>query len=303
MQSKTSLFCLSNIVINYQQEFVMDRQLSARELGRQAILNTVPKSEWEQNWQFSRALIHEIENHRIMNHPIMQALNGGKLNFEQMRIVHLEFFHAFAQVFTDAVIQAMFTASQLESRLGPAAKPSARFLLQFNLLEELGFKPGFGSDGSYHGNPSGAHYAQFCDTLDKLQVEPKTVNQYVPMASSLACRATFESSYDDHLLMTTLLAVSETVFHDYAGIWAKGVSQSTDIDVNKGYHSIHVEDESGESIEDGHAEDAWILFCQAVSAERYDEVKHDIYVWLNTWTTFLNDLLEGRFIQNQAQAA
>ncbi|MFN6567565.1 hypothetical protein [Dendronalium sp. ChiSLP03b] len=281
----------------------MDRQLSARELGRQAIINTVPESEWQQNWQFSRALIEEINSHRIMSHPIMQALNGGQLSFEQMRVVHLEFFHAFAQVFTDAVIQAMFTASQLESRLGPAAKPSARFLLQFNLLEELGFKPGFGSDGSYEGNPNGAHYAQFCDTLAKLHVDPKKINQYVPMASSLACRATFESCYGDHLLMTTLLAVSETVFHDYAGIWATGVAQSTDIDVTKGYHSIHVEDETGVSIEDGHSEDAWILFSQAVTSDRYDVVKHHIYVWLNTWTAFLDDLLAGRFLQNQPQAA
>jgi hypothetical protein len=280
----------------------MNLQLSARELGRQAIINTVPPSEWEQNRQFSRILIAEIESHPIMNHPIMEALNGGQLSFEQMRVVHLEFFHAFAQVFTDAVIQAMFTASQLESRLGLGAKSSARFLLQFNLLEELGFKPGVDADGFYNGNPSGAHYVQFCETLAKLQIESQTVNKYVPMASSLACRASFENCYGDYLLMTALLAVSETVFHDYAGIWAQGVAQSTDIDVTQGYHSIHVENESGVSIEDGHAEDAWILFCQAVSLDRYDEIKHDIHVWLDTWNVFLDDLLSGRVVQNQPVA-
>lgn len=276
------------------------QQVSSRILGRQAVQSSLPESDWEQNWQFSRALIEKIKKHRIMSHPIMQALSGGKLDFEHIRTFHLEFYYGFVQLFTDTVLRAMFNASQIEGRLGLMAKSFARFLLQLNLLEELGFKPGFGFDGSYLGNPNDAHYIQFCETLSQLSIEPKMIANYFPMASSLACRATFESCHSDYLLAITILAVSESVFHDYAGVLAKGVGQATDIDITRGYHSIHVEDETGESIEDNHAEDGWFLFCQAVNANRYDEVEHHIEVWLNTWTTFLDDLLAERFIKNQA---
>ncbi|NEQ83965.1 MAG: hypothetical protein F6K26_28415 [Moorea sp. SIO2I5] len=281
----------------------MNKQLSARELAHQQIRNTLTPTEWEENWQFACSLIEQVKNHRIMSHPIIGHLKGGGFQTEQMRVIHLEFYHAFVQVFTDSVIQAMFIASQLERRLGPTAKTSARFLLQFNLLEELGYKPGYGSDGSFNGNPDGAHYFQFFKVLQQLNVDVKTAGNYLPMASSLAGRATFENCYDDYLFLVATLAASETAFHDYANFWATGVAQATDIDVSQGYHSIHVEDETGESVEDGHAEDAWTLVAQALTKDRYDEVKRHLQLTLNTWSVFLDDIVAGKFISNQKQAA
>jgi len=54
----------------------------------------------------------------------------------------------FGQVFTDALLMAMLKSDELEIRLGAVAKVSARILLQINLSDELGFKPGVSSDGS-----------------------------------------------------------------------------------------------------------------------------------------------------------
>ncbi|MNF09212.1 hypothetical protein D3C80_2098240 [compost metagenome] len=69
---------------------------------------------------------------------------------------------------------------------------------------------------------------------------------------------------------------------------------ATDIDVSRGYHSIHVETETGESIEDGHSEDAWILFCQAITEDRFEEMVQRVDLWLKVWNDFCNDLLAGR---------
>ncbi len=203
----------------------MDKQLSARELAQQQIRDTLIPTQWEENWQLACTLVEQVKNHRLMSHPIIRHLKDGDFQIEQMCFIHLEFYHTFVQVFTDSVIQAMFTASQLERRLGPTAKTSARFLLQFNLLEELGYKPGCGSDGSFNGNPNGAHYFQFMKVLQQLNVDAKTAANYLPMASSLAGRATFENCYDDYLLLVATLAASETAFHDYANFWAAGVAQ------------------------------------------------------------------------------
>lgn len=262
-----------------------------RDVARVAIQNTLSPTLWKENWKFSESLVKIIREHRIMSHPIMDAFERGKFDKEQIRFIHIEFYQAFADVFTDAVIQAMFKASCLEN-LKPTAKVTARFLLQFNLLEELGFKPNPEIDDSFFGNPKWAHFSQYYETLTALSFNQAALSNYIPLASALACRATFESAYDDYLLLMTVLATSEVVFHDYASLWAKAVSKATEIDVTKGYHSIHVEDETGDSIEDGHAHDAWLLVTQAVNADRYQEIEHKLEVCLNTWASFLDDLFK-----------
>ncbi len=272
----------------------MEKLLSARQLGRDAIAATVEKNNYQRNHKFAKRLIDRVESHPLMTNPILSKMNGGEFDLNQMKIFHLEFYHAFAQVFTDAVIEALSSAKQLEGRLGARAKMAARFLLQINLLDELGFHPGTGSDGSYNGQPALAHYVQFFNTIEQLGMSEDEVKAWMPMSSSVACRATFENAYGDYPQLVALLAVAETVFHDFATPWAKSVDVATDIDVSRGYHSIHVETETGESIEDGHSEDAWILFCQAITEDRFEEMVQRVDLWLKVWNDFCNDLLAGR---------
>lgn len=272
----------------------MEKLLSARQLGREAIAATVENNNYQRNHKFAKRLIDRVESHPLMRNPILSKMNSGEFGFNQMKVFHLEFYHAFAQVFTDAVIEALSSAKQLEGRLGARAKMAARFLLQINLLDELGFHPGTGSDGSYNGQPALAHYVQFFNTIEQLGMSEDEVKTWLPMSSSVACRATFENAYGDYPQLVALLAVAETVFHDFATPWAKSVDVATDIDVSRGYHSIHVETETGESIEDGHSEDAWILFCQAITEDRFEEMVQRVDLWLKVWNDFCNDLLAGR---------
>lgn len=148
-------------------------------------------------------------------------MTSGEFDIQQMRVFHLEFYHAFAQVFTDAVIEALSAAKQLEAPLGAQAKMAARFLLQINLLDELGFHPGEDNEGNYNGQPALAHYVQFFNTIQQLGMTEQEVKAWLPMSSSLACRATFENAYGDYTRLVGLLAVAETVFHDFATPWAK----------------------------------------------------------------------------------
>ncbi|QGW85543.1 hypothetical protein EAAEB30_02125 [Enterobacter asburiae] len=272
----------------------MKTLLNTRQLGRDAIVATVDKHVYTENRAFANRLIDRIESHPLMRSPILAKMNSGEVDIQQMRVFHLEFYHAFAQVFTDAVIEALSAAKQLEAPLGAQAKMAARFLLQINLLDELGFHPGEDAEGNYNGQPALAHYVQFFTTIQQLGMTEHEVKSWLPMSSSLACRATFENAYGDYTQLVGLLAVAETVFHDFATPWAKGVDKATDIDVTKGYHSIHVESETGESIEDGHSEDAWLLFCQALTEDRYAEMEQRVDLWLKVWNDFCNDLLAGR---------
>jgi hypothetical protein len=129
------------------------------------------------------------------------------------------------------LIRAVYTRSQLESRLGASGKVSARFLLQLNVLDELGSQPAVTSGADYAGNPHLARYVQFDETLRQLGIASAQANAYVPFAAASACRAALENNYDDHASMVTVLVVSETVFMRFCCPWAKCVGAKAGIDV------------------------------------------------------------------------
>lgn len=264
----------------------MNEMSNPRAAGRDAIQKSVPADLWEKNVAFADKIKNLIISHRMWKHPVTNLLNTEKLNPEITRTIHLEFAHAFAQIFTDSLVYAMARTTDLEKRLGPMGKVSARFLLQLNLLDELGYAPNPEITGDYYGSPLKAHYLQFAETLKQLGAKPEDILTFKPSPAAKASRKTFTDHYEDYVLLTCVLACAEQVFTRFAGPWAKSVQMSTDIDTTTGYHAIHVEDEHGEFLDDDHSEDSWFLFRQAVTPERYDEIQAKIEAWLDTWYDF-----------------
>ena len=88
------------------------------------------------------------------------------------------------------------------------------------------------------------------------------------------------------------MAVAEEVFTDFAGPWAKSTGSATKVDVKKGYHAIHVEDDNGEFLDDQHSEDSWYLFCQAIEPSRYDELREKTKQWVECWALFTDHLMD-----------
>lgn len=262
-----------------------------REVCRKAIQLSVPEDLWVKNEAYVAELKEMIAKHRISRHPITGVLNTEKLNPEVTKIIHLEFAHAFAQIFTDSLIHAMALSSDLEPRLGPVGKVTSRFLLQLNLLDELGFSPNQELTGDYWGHPFLAHYIQFVKIIESLGAKAGDILAFKPSAAARSARRTFTDHFNDYTLLTGVLACAETVFILFAGPWAKSVSMSTDIDTSQGYHAIHVDDEHGESIDDDHSEDSWYIFKQAVTPDRFEEVKKRVGIWLDVWNDFADNTM------------
>jgi hypothetical protein len=262
-----------------------------RDLGRQAIAATIDPELWKKNVAFSKELQSMIDKHKLSRHPVIGLLNTEKLNVEISRVLHFEFSYAFAEIFTDSLIQAMCTSASLEPRLGAMGKVSSRFLLQLNLLDELGYKPAATDTEDYAGNPFLAHYIQFNETLEQLKAVPGDVLKYNASPAAKAARKTFTENYNDHLLLTGVLAAAESVFTLFAGPWAKNVSLSTEVDTSKGYHKIHVEDDHGDFVDDAHSEDSWYIFRQAVQEKDYDHVREQLSAWLDIWYDFGDNVI------------
>ena len=244
-----------------------------REDGRGAcravIREVVPAEIWSENEQFCGELRRAVREHALLHDPLIAALGSAELPSEVLKRLHLEFRYAFAQTFTEALLRAMVLVVRVEPRLGALGKVAARFLLQFNVLDELGFTP---RSGGYGGTPRNAHYVKFHDTLQQLDISEQDANAYVPSDAAVACRRMIESAQDDLIGTLCILAVEETIFESFAAPWATNMRQRTQVDVEHGYHSIHVEHD-GESLDDHHADDLWVVLQLALTPEQYDHAR------------------------------
>jgi hypothetical protein len=207
-----------------------------------------------------------------------------------MKRFHLEFRHAFAENFTDALIQVMFTAGQLEARQGAMGKVAARFLVQLNVLDELGFEAGKVESGEYAGDPHHAHYIEFDKVLGDLGISAAEIRAYVPTSAAAAARRTVEAVYGDHVALAARLALAESVFTNFAGPWATNMKKRTNVATDQGYHAIHVEHE-GTFIDDDHSEDMWFVLRQAIEPSRYNEIRTSTSETLEVWARFCDSMM------------
>jgi hypothetical protein len=266
---------------------------SIRLVSRDAVRTSVPAEVWEDNGAFVARMKQLIAEHPLLQHPLLGMLEQTELSRDALLHIHLEFRFTFAKIFTDSLILAMYQAQTLEPKYGPMAKVSARFLMQFNLLDELGFTPGSPqAPGQYGGAPRNAHFIQFDETLAQLGCPWQEADRHVPSDAAVRVRRHIESTYGDYALLLGTLAVAETVFDKFAAPWARNVAGKTDVDTEAGYHSIHVEHE-GHSMDDVHSDDLWHVFQQGMSRERYEDVRTTTSHYLDLLVGFVDGLAGG----------
>jgi hypothetical protein len=259
-----------------------------RTTSRQIVRESVDPETWRKNESFTHKLVAAIRKHRLSSHPVIDAFNQKHFTCDTMAMVHSEVRVAFAEHFTDALIRLMQTTGSLERRLGPKAKMAARFLIQLNVLEELGFKPNRSDRDGFSGHPGFSHYWQLTDTLGALGHPESTWPSYVPAPESLAVRERLLGTFDDHVRLAVILAGIETAFVPYYGPWAVNTIAVARTDISGGYHSIHVEDDAGVTVDDDHSEDSWYIVRQAVTPDRYDEIEKFLGDVLDEWARFVD---------------
>lgn len=269
-------------------------QTDSRSAARKLIKESVDPSLWEDNEAFTRKLVREtILAHRLHRHPILDAWHANAFTLDGIRLVHMEVRTAFLEVFSESLLRLMQTSSQLEPTLGFKAKLSARFLVQLNVLDEIGFKLGASEDGSYVGHPSFAHYWLLADAMSSLGLSEAQWRSHTPSPEARATRATLDDNQNDHLRLAVLLACIETVFMPYYTPWAKNsIHVCPELRAPNGYHSVHIEDEEGHSVDDDHSEDSWYVVRQALTPERRTEIVPFTISVLDTWAALFDSLLE-----------
>jgi len=265
----------------------------SRSSARQLIKGSIDPSLWEDNEAFTRKLVKEtILAHRLHSHPILAAWRNHEFDLDGIRLVHMEVRAAFLEVFSESLLRLMQTSSQLEPTLGYKAKLSARFLVQLNVLDEIGFKLGNTGDGRDVGHPSHAHYWLLAEAMNALGITEAQWRAHVPSPEARATRATLDDNQNDHLRLAVLLACIETVFMPYYTPWAhNSIEVCPELRSPNGYHSVHIEDDEGHFVDDDHSEDSWYVVRQALTPARREEIARFTASLLDTWAALFDSLL------------
>jgi hypothetical protein len=252
---------------------------NARINGRQAVQNTTPVALWTRNGEFLKKLDNIINNCHFVCHPIFQTKN---FHFPDDKAWVKRFYLSATRLtdtVTNAVIRVLSTSVQLQSRLGIKAVYSARFLLQINLLDELGFR--FVDD--HRGHPALSHCMLFIETLSQVGVDIQELETFQPTHEEQVLYRCFETNYNDYLRLICILALFDTVFLKTIAEWLLEMAGFYDINVSRGYYSI--------PIDDGASDDTRYLFQQALVPERYNEMWTLVEETLEIWAVWSDQLL------------
>jgi hypothetical protein len=176
-------------------------------------------------------------------------LNDGLIDKETLKHIHLEYRHAIVQVFTDALLMAQFQTKQLRTTFVIWFKNVSTLLLNLNILDEFGFRPGLDKDGYYSGNPQYAHYPLFEDVLNEFDLTQAERNNYQPSIIAQQVRNYLEESFDRYHAVAALLAVAE----EEVILFSPALRQATSavgFDVDSGYYFVHgvSHDETAEAL-------------------------------------------------------
>ena len=251
-----------------------------RTIGHQAVKETVTDDLWKRNEDFSLVLVDIIEKHRFSHHPIYTTKKLEHLSQDWINWCCLECGTILANM-THAIIRALGGCIQLQPRLELKAVFNARFLLQIIVLDELGYIIPTGK-GEYQ---TVAH-PDLAPTLDFLKAGGQNIQNLENHQVSNELRdfkRCLEDNYDDYLrLLCVVVTVDAMYLNNFSG-WMKKVAKLSGIDTSQGYYSI--------SADEGYHSDLCCLFKQAVTPERYDEIRALTVYSLDTWASWLDRLL------------
>jgi len=266
------------------------KQIDPRQFAKDEMRRSVPDSLWAQNQAFVTRLFDKVSQHRISNHPAIQALNDGLFDAEAIRQIHLDYRHAIVQIFTDALLMAKYQCRQLEPRFMPGQKMFPRFLLTFNVLDEFGFRPAADSDileNRHFGNPHNAHYPLYEAVLNDLNISDQQRQDYTPSLVSAQIREHLESAYDRLTSVVSLLGVGEEVVVLFSAPLRENV-KALGVNVSSGYYWCHgtSDDAEANADDDTHAVDLRYVLNQALLPEEYEALEQQCEAYCDLWTQF-----------------
>lgn len=240
-----------------------------RKQAYDAIALGVPPAVWRANGAFLEALLESLAHHLCYSHDVWRL--PPALCSASWRQRFLDDYGTLMEAVTDSVTRSLTLATQLGPELGSAGVYGARFLIQINLLGELGFSI---EKAGLRGEPAHAHallYASAQQRADDSVLLSINTSRSLPVPE-----AAFD--YAQHVAW---LVVFEQIFLCRLASFASQVASAAGIDTETGYFTL--------GFTEADAADARCLLRQCMTG-REAELEAFMRRCLGQWLVWLDDL-------------
>lgn len=251
---------------------------------RKVVINKIRMSiddrQWSENIKFVELLKETIIKHPVNTHPMIDRLDSGAVNKESLAKINLEYRHAIAQIFTDALLMAQYQARHLEQRLAPGAKSYPRFILGLKVFDEFKFNANSLNDLA---NPEQGYYPLFEKILDKLDVGSIARKVYMPSKAAKKVRHYLEDSFYDYTSTIALLAVVEVMAMSFRkSLYNAFNALQLNVDElckDKLINNVYALDQDQEN-------DLWLALAQACTKEEFISIYELCLKYCELWEKF-----------------
>ena len=262
------------------------------------MIATVGKQKWDENMHFMQSLIATVKNHKINQHPIVDAMKSCEYSLQEMQTIHMEY-RAIVHIFTDALLMAQYQSRKVENVMKPGSKAYARFLLTLNTLDEFGFYYKIGEPCYFQGTPQRSHLILFENLMTDMRITDHDRQQFVPSKVTQKLKSYFLAAYDDYPLLLTLLAVAEEIVMIFSPVMRDNTG-ALGVPVEAGYYQVHgvSDDEENDACDDFHQNDLWLILAQGAGGYDREQLLDNTQTFINLWEDFWTQ----DFTQNKIQS-
>ncbi len=267
------------------------------------MIASVGQKKWDENMDFMQSLISTVKNHRINQHPIVEAMRSCEFSLQEMQTIHMEY-RAIVHIFTDALLMAQYQSRKVENVMKPGSKAYARFLLTLNTLDEFGFYYKIGEPCYFQGTPQRSHLILFENLMTDMRISDEDRKKFVPSYSTQKLKEYFLSAYDDYPLLLTLLAVAEEIVMIFSPVMRDNTG-ALGVPVEAGYYQVHgvSEDEDNDACDDFHQNDLWLILAQGAGGYDREQLLQNTKVFIDLWEEFWNQDFAKNKIQSMRKIA
>lgn len=244
---------------------------------------SISREDWLRNLKEIESIKHEIGQHKLFNHSIIEKLNQGEISLPHIQFIHLEYQNSIVEIFTDALLMAQFQAKQLDKKIVSSIKMQPRFLLSLNTIDEFGLS--YGKQGNI--TSLNSHFCLYKKVLLDLGISSQDELNHIYTDESQNLRNYLEGAYESYPTLILLLAIAEQQVIAFSSA-LKNAVEYLGIDIKNGYYYVHgtTEENTKNASDDLHENDLWLLLTHSLHLSSVPTLKQAALVYCNYWDNF-----------------
>ena len=256
-----------------------------RHNARKILIDSIEKEKLLDQQCFTNTLRNSVSTHRLLSHPIIELLKDKKVSKDNYKKILLDF-RGLVSTFTDLLYGAAVFCRELEKYTGDGIKIHSRFLLNLNIIDEMGL---FLFPSKLHESSSlYSHHLLFEEVLKTIEADENVLCFNNSGQSEKIKQLWVESIKSDFLSCLSCLISTEVVALHINPALKINAEIFENLSFNSGYFYVHGSSshDSMNAADDHHENDLWLLAAIAVENSKQSIFSEKIMYSMNKWAEF-----------------